>query len=560
MLSAGGADPVARDRPVASDWVALAALLALAGALRALAWSRTAVLFNDGPIFLALAQALREGRFSDVLAHPQHPLYPALIVLLEAFRLPPEGAAIAVSIAGGLLAVVAIFWMAWARFGQTVAWISAWTVALHPWAVDFSSDVMSDGLYAGLYLASFAVLVELLERPTPARALLFGLLAALAYWTRPEGLLITAIALVGLTGRVVVARPDERRRLAGPAIVVLLACLSLSGAFVVAAQQSGGEFALSQKKSIAELARGGPTRSDIVRDRRERREALRDPRALPLPESSIRIDGAGIERPVRSLAGLVEAVARVAATSISAFRHELFLFAMLGVASIATIRRRPLRIFDGLLAGTLVLHTGLLVLLVWGAGYVSRRHALAAWLPLTIFASVGWCTALGAIRAAVLARRSRADERARAWGIRRLAAALPGRLEGRRIVLLAAVVLIAVWGPRDLRARRSDRGLERVAAEWLKASRGPLGPVAAQKRRTAYYAGAPFVPLPDGWDGQIDRQLRGRGTSWLIIDAAKLGDHAGLAEGIGTWLVPIHTAISGSQSVLVFELRAGPAS
>jgi hypothetical protein len=62
-----------------------------------LAWSRTAVLFNDGPIFLALADALRAGRVADVLAHPHHPLYPALIASLEQLGFAPEAAAIAVS-------------------------------------------------------------------------------------------------------------------------------------------------------------------------------------------------------------------------------------------------------------------------------------------------------------------------------------------------------------------------------------------------------------------------------------------------------------------------------
>lgn len=556
MLSAADADPVMQGRPAARDWLGLGALLAFAGVLRAFAWHRTAVLFNDGPIFLALAQALREGRLGDVLAHPQHPLYPALVAALERLSVPSEAAAIVVSIAGGLLAVAAIFWMAWARFGRSVAWISAWTVALHPWAVDFSADVMSDGLYAGLHLAGFAVLVELLERPTRGRAAAFGLLAALAYWTRPEGLVIVAVALVGLLARIGMARPEERRRIAGPAVLVLVVCLALAGAFVFAERQADGDLALSQKKSIAELAQGGPTASEIARDRRERREMLRDPHALPLPESSIRVDGSGIDRPARSLVGIAEALVRVLATSISAFRHELFVFALIGCFALVAQPRRKLRAFDAVLAGSLALHTAVLVLLVWGAGYVSRRHALAAWLPLTLVAAVGWSVAWQALHGIAAPLRSGRDLRGRETA----ATGLGGGRGGRVVVALAVVVLLVSWGPRDLRARRSDRALERVAAEWLKARGGPIAPVAAQKRRTAYYAGAPFVPLPDGRDGRIERQIRGRGARWLVIDAAKLGDHAGLAEGIGHWLVPVHTVGAGPHSVLVLEVTPDPAS
>lgn len=560
MLSGAEPDPGGEGRPAARDWLGLGVLLAFAGGLRAFAWHRTAVLFNDGPIFLALAQALRDGRFGDVLAHPQHPLYPALVAALELLSVPSEAAAIVVSIAGGLLALAAIFWMAWARFGRSVAWISAWTVALHPWAVDFSADVMSDGLYAGLHLAGFAVLIELLERPTRGRALAFGLLAALAYWTRPEGLVLVVVAVVGLLARIGAARPEQRRRIAGPAVLVVCACLALAGAFVFAERQADGDLALSQKKSIAELAQGGPTASEIARDRRERREILRDPHALPLPESSIRVDGSGIDRPARSLAGFAEAFVRVVATSISAFRHELFVFALIGCIALAAQPRRELRAFEAVLAGSLALHTALLVLLVWGAGYVSRRHALAAWLPLTLVAAVGWSVAWRALLEIVVARRFRRDRRGPETAATGIAEGLGGGRGARVAVALAVVVLLVSWGPRDLRARRSDRALERVAAEWLKARGGPTAPVAAQKRRTAYYAGASFVPLPDGRDGRIERQIRGRGARWLVIDAAKLGDHAGLAEGIGRWLVPVHTVGAGPQSVLVLEVTPDPAS
>lgn len=549
-------EPDGRDAPWASEGWALGGLLLIAAAVRWLAWCRTAVLFNDGPIFLALAEALRERRVGEVLAHPQHPLYPALVALLEGVALAPESAAIAVSIAGGLLAVVAIFWMARARFGRTAAWVSAWVVALHPWAVDFSADVQSDGLYAGLFLASFAVLVDFLERPSAGRGVAFGVLAGLAHWTRPEGLVIAGVAIVCLAAQAF-ARPAERRLPVGPAVIALVACAGLVGALAVAELRSGSGFALSHKKSLATLAQGGPTDAEIARDRLERRAARGDPRALPVPESSIRRDGSGIERPARSLAGLVEALGRVLATSISAFRHEVLLFAALGLWAVASRRPREVRVFERVLAATLFLQTGLLVLLVWGAGYVSRRHALAAWLPVTVFAAVGWSVAVDRLRLSIESRGAfgrLVPGRVVAW-----VSGLLRRLGRRAAVVLAIGVLIVSWGPRDVRARRMDRALERVAAEWLKATRAPVAPVAAQKLRTAYYAGAPFVPLPDGRDGQIERQLRSRGARWLVIDAAKLGDHMGLTDGIGQWLAPVHSERAGSQEVLILEVIPAPA-
>ena len=132
-----------------SDALGLSLILAVGLAARLIAWSRTVVMFNDGPIFLAMAEAIGEGRWTEVLAHPYHPLYPALIALTAVLPVDLETAAVMVSILGGLLGVAAMFWFVRDAFGSEAAWLAAWVVALHPWAVDFSADVMSDGLYLG---------------------------------------------------------------------------------------------------------------------------------------------------------------------------------------------------------------------------------------------------------------------------------------------------------------------------------------------------------------------------------------------------------------------------
>ena len=57
----------------------LAGLVVLAFVLRFARWERAAVLFNDGPVFLALAERSAEGAFGVLLQHPFHPLYPLTI-------------------------------------------------------------------------------------------------------------------------------------------------------------------------------------------------------------------------------------------------------------------------------------------------------------------------------------------------------------------------------------------------------------------------------------------------------------------------------------------------
>jgi hypothetical protein len=79
--------------------------------------------------------------------------------------------------------------------------------------------------------------------------------------------------------------------------------------------------------------------------------------------------------------------------------------------------------------------------------------------------------------------------------------------------------------------------------------------MAGQKLRVAYYAGAPFVPLPSGREGALESSLRERGARWIVIDAEKLGDHLGLSEGIGAWLKPLHRVEARGRVAVVLEIR-----
>lgn len=285
---------------------------------------------------------------------------------------------------------------------------------------------------------------------------------------------------------------------------------------------------------------GGPSATEIAESRAARREAraraeLEGRVELPLPESAIRSDGRPEKRPPRSLGGVVEAVARVVRTSAAAFRYELLAFAICGAW---LLRGEVRREREGVVLGSILLYSGVLILLVWGAGYVGRRHALAAWLPAIPFAAVAWMQLFRMLHEKFLAQRVPTDEVTRS----------------RYAIFALIVLLFVVWGPRDFRLRRIDRAPTRAAAEWLAAAHPESGAVAAQKLRTAYYAEASFVPLPPGHDGRLKEQLTRRRTRWIVIDEAKLTDHLGLREGIGSWLNLVHSVSFGGRRVLVLDV------
>jgi len=559
-------------------------LLTVAAGLRALAWMRTVVLFNDGPAFLSMAEAIGQGRWSAVVAHPYHPLYPFCTWLASSWLgLEPETAAVAVSIAGGLMAVVAIHLLVRDAFGSRPAWIAGALVAGHPSAIDISSDVMSDGLYSGLFLTGLVLLVRTVRGPSSLAAAGAGGLAGLAYWVRPEGIGLLAVGIVLLIWRGLKA-PEERRRLLAAASILVLTGTLVVSPYVWALERATGELALTRKKTLRSLALGDASAPPVAVGS----EALvpegiehrgKAPPPLVLPEQSTRSDGPGARPPPHTLPGALEAGMRALQTALSALRYEVALLVVWGLVAAARRAGGASRAGDGwtrgsprrptsattsaqtrsrrhsnqrskergttqLLLVTTLLYGGLLVLLVWGAGYVSRRHALPFMLPWIGFAAltVDGLLGTGSGRGAV------SDEHAtgeHATGVR--------ARRGVALVLIAGLLL--GWGTRDLRLRRGERSAVREAATWLARSHPDSGPVAGQKLRVAYYAGAPFVPLPSGRDGSLESSLRGRGARWIVIDAGKLGDHLGLSEGIGAWLMPLHRVEARGRVALVLEMQ-----
>jgi hypothetical protein len=314
--------------------------------------------------------------------------------------------------------------------------------------------------------------------------------------------------------------------------------------FIFVVSQATGEFTLTQKKSISRLV-ADSSNPDIRAEQVRRRDRLAELAGrLRLPEQSSRVSGPAAKRPERTWLGMLEAVTRVATTSMAAFRWELIPLTLVGIWASRSEPGSKKMHRDPAIALVLAGYMALLVLLVWGAGYVSRRHALPPWLPLIGYAALG-------ARTLWQAGVTRIFDRDPTW-FRRLQ-------DSRTVCAAIVVILVLGWGARDLRARRTDRIPTRMAAEWLASNRPDSGAVAAQKVRVAYYAQADFVPLPADSGGRLAAQLRQRNARWVIIARDNLADHRGLEEGIGHWLHLVHTVPLEKGAVLVLSVEPEPA-
>jgi len=514
------------------------ALAAVAAGLRALGWSMAPALFNDGPAFLGIAQAMAAGDWARALAHDYHPLYPFATLLVQLVREAPdvaaswEASAVAVSIASGAASVVLLHALLRRMFDPGVALLGAAILAVHPTAVLHASDVQSDGLYLALFLAAALAGWVALAGRRGAIAAWAGALAGLAYLVRPEGLgpALVAGALAALrtaTGR---WRPRE---LVPFAVCLAAGALLVVTPYLVVIRVDTGAWQPTKKKSVARLAGAGapyyPPEEEapaLAPPPPSAAPAAVAPAAAPAPAQ------ARLPRPLRAAGELWR-------ESVASIRYEILVFLALGLWA-----RRGRPGDAGVFVGA---HAALYALVLFGlaysAGYVSKRHVLP---PATLAFGYVAC-GVPVLGAALVAGARRVGAVAGAAG----AGAGPAP-RALALGLGLALLLPLALGKQLRRGGEGSTRAQRAAAEWLRAQPLAKGPVAADKVRVAYYAEAPFVSLRAA-QAPLVPWLQAQGARYLIADDEALSEQPLLAAGTNE-LALLHEAASGDAVARVFAV------
>lgn len=518
--------------PRAREAGAIVALTVLAAVLRSLAWSRTGALFNDGPIFLGLAQLMDEGLYAQAVAHPYHPLYPLAARAVHVGFASWETAAVSVSVLAGAASVPLLYALLRSISGVRLAAVAAFVLAVHPYAVAHSSDVQSDGLYLALFLAAAALLWRAVRSTRASVAAVAGVASGLAYLARPEGLGVAAFGILWALSPGM--RAPLRRR------VLWLTALAAGAALVTAPylgalRAQHGSWVLTGKKSLARLggldvdgpqgamsgwldaARG----AELVARRPFLETVVGGPR---VPEASPTPSPVATTEP--GLAGL----ALLAGALLAAGRPEIAVLFGIGMW-----RRRGQGGRGGIfLAGLAASYLLLLAGHALEAGYVSKRHVL----PVVALGFGG--VAAGAVALAEWA----------IAGVRRSAKA-PAPAFSTALAMLGIALVAA---PKTLGPRRDERVAVRRAAEWVRQQPDRGAGVAAGKQRVAYYADAPFVPLPGPNPDPLLAYLRASGARYVIVDEQRIDSDPALRRASREGLRLLHRVRSGGRRAVVFGL------
>lgn len=454
----------------------LPAIALLAAALHAAGIARSSLPAQDGLKFIRVARALQTGPWADVVrSTDQHPLYPALVAVVE----PIVSAVVGRGpdtwrLAAQLVAAAAAVGLLWplhgltqALFNRRVADLAALGFVLLPLPMAVGHDTLSDSLALLAFVGSLRLGLAVLQGAGWPAAVGCGLVAGLGFLARPEvAAAPMAVVAVGAPRRfprgLASAVPWSAARLATLAVVFL----AMVGSYGLVKGEVSGKLALRNAASLQ--PRTAPPRP---RDVRPASHML--PRGLDDP----RWDFSPKDEPPAPPSRSVWEVARGLALEWSeGLGWVLALFAVWGTVRDRTVRARlkalgddpdPDRLGRWLVVAYLVPFTLLLARHELRMGYLSHRHVLTL-----VLLSLPWAAAGVFVCAA------------RAGELLRLRPAV-----ARAGVLAMLVLAVGTGGALQARPSHSSRWGHRQAGEWVASHARPGDAVLDTRGWAAFVSG-----------------------------------------------------------------------
>jgi hypothetical protein len=478
---------------------------------------RTEIFYTDGLRYIAQARTIDKGSLSKGFLHSvDHPVYPLAIMAIHRLKGGDgprdwQTAAQLAAVISGVLLVIPLYLISLDLFGATRAWIAC----LFVYIVPFNPHVLADALSESTFLLFWSIgtwsSLRLLRTARLPWLVSVVIASALAYLTRPEGLVI----LLSLVATFLVIPfwrslefPVAQARWA--LLLLIVGGLAAAGPFMVL---KGG---ISSKPSMSRLLGSAP-KADAMAVERER----------PLEE-----DQSAARTVLVAIRALCRAVSR--ATTV-----PVLLLAPLGIlAGCSTSIGRRMWLYLGIMLGLCALA---LVRVHVMAGYCTPRHAMVlAWI-LTIAGGAGLA------HLAAIVGRVGARMKSGGWVATRSEAVLTAFALASIFVLSAP----ALTAPID-----SGFAGYREAGEWLGAKTSPTEHVIDPKGLALFYAnesGYTFARLTDG--------ARDPNVRWLVAHDALLHGPwnycALLRELVGDrrpmQTFPLHAA-RGASRVYVFDI------
>lgn len=192
---------------------------------------------GDTPSYTSIADQIRAGRFyqnqTDIFRPPGYPLFIASILSLAGgnYRVIVLFQIILFS-----LTVVLSYWAAYLAFGEKVARLTGWLIALNPALAYYSVTILSETL--SIFLVSLALFFTIkgIRQQKRILFLLAGIALAFLLWIKPVGLLLSLLLALA-----VVLQPKLNGKLV-KSLFIILPVVSVFFAWSIHNQVKFGSF------------------------------------------------------------------------------------------------------------------------------------------------------------------------------------------------------------------------------------------------------------------------------------------------------------------------------
>ncbi|MCP4370281.1 MAG: hypothetical protein GY797_19525, partial [Deltaproteobacteria bacterium] len=158
------------------------------------------------------------------------------------------------SVLFGTLTVIVFYLIGKGVFDRKISFVSAIILALHPYAVRFSADIISESTYLFFFISAFGLGFFAITNKKPLLFALTGISSAFAYLARPEGIgVLLIVASWCVLKDFVKIKAIWRGKLISISILVVSFC-AFSMPYLVYIKKETGHWCLSKKKDISKLA------------------------------------------------------------------------------------------------------------------------------------------------------------------------------------------------------------------------------------------------------------------------------------------------------------------
>jgi len=491
----------------------------------------TYVIKNDSVAFIQNAKYFADGDFLSGLRHDFHPLYSFLMAVLYKAIPDMELSGTIVSISFGTLTVIVFYLIGKSVFGRKVSFVSSVVLALHPYAVRFSVDIISESTYFFFFISALGLGFFAIVKRKYYLFALAGICTALAYLVRPEGIGIIIIVagwciLKDLTKFKIV----WKEKLVS-VLILATSFLVFSMPYLVYIQKETGHWSLTKKKDLSKVVgidvvlssgNGKNLKKEKGDGHTKKNNVSRDAKTIA------KLNKQGSNKPTTSSENVSQAAKTIAKLNkqgsdksttssdkkitkqnthvridlkklkidVNSILYILdkylttfhpFLFVLLIIGVIKWTRVRKVRYFGFYIASIIVFY--LLVFYRLNLAYApafhypSRRHLIPLVIP-AIF-----CVGIG-----VYATGSWIHEK---FQFDKLKSGLRGRLRNVWIAqLLILIIIISVLLPKTLKPQRSDKLGIKKAGQWIRENSHIQSPaILSDSFRNAYYAGGKHVHI-----------------------------------------------------------------